>query len=195
MDTANLVLEYIKVLLSLPVVAAVAIFAFVRIFKEEIRSVLKGRPKIKLGAFEFSQVERSNEELPARGEKPSATPPEAPSLPDNLTLTPEQIKRVVDNVEAERARATLWGYRYLNYYLARSTQHVLDWLASLDTRTTLAMFDSVWLPVIPSTKERHAIINALESHYLIALRGEVIEITPKGHEYLEWRGPLPDEAT
>ena len=147
MEIANLILEYIKVFLSLPVVAAVAIFAFVRIFKEEIRAVLKGKPKIKLGGFEFSQVEKTNEELPARGEQPSATPPEAPSLPENLTLGPEQVKAVVDAFDAERARATLWEYRYLNYFFARSTQHVLDWLASLSKRTTLSMLDSFWLPV------------------------------------------------
>lgn len=197
MDIATVVLEYIKVFLSLPVVAAVAVIVFLRIFKDEIRSYLRGRPKIKFGGLEFSasQIEKANEELPARGEQPSATTPDAPILPENLTFTPEQVKTVVDAFDAERARAALWEYRYLNYFFARSTQHVLDWLASLDKRTTLSYFDSFWLPVIPSAKERHAIINALESHYLIALRGEVIEVSEKGREYLEWRGPLPDETS
>lgn len=197
MKIANLVLEYIKVFLSLQVVAGAAVVAFFVIFKGEIRSLLKRTPRIKFpGGWEFStsQLEKTNEELPAQGEQPSATTPDAPSLPENLTLTPEQVKALGEAFDAERARAALWEYRYLNYYFARGTQHVLDWLASLDKRTTLSYFDSFWLPVIPSAKERHAIINALESHYLITLRGQVIEVSEKGREYLAWRGPLPDET-
>lgn len=198
MEIANLVLEYIKAFLSLQVVAGALVITFFFMFKGEIRSLLMRRFKIKLpwGAeVSASQIEKANEELPARGKKPSATAPDAPSLPENLTLTPEQVKTLEEAFAAERARVALWEYRYLNYFFARSTQHVLDWLASLDKRITLSYFDSFWLPVIPSAKERHAIINVLESHYLIALRGEVIEVSEKGREYLEWRGPLPDETS
>jgi hypothetical protein len=163
-------------------------------FKEEIRSLLMRRFKIRWlgGEVSASQLEKANEELRARGEQPSVTTPETPKLPSNLTFTPEQVKTVVEAFDAERARATLWEYRYLNCFFARDTQRVLDWLASLDTRTTSPMFDSFWLPLIPRAEERRTIINVLEAHNLIALRGEVIEVTPKGHDYLRWRGPLPD---
>ena len=194
METAKLVLEYIKAFLSLQVVAGAVVITLFLMLKGEIRSLLTRRFKIKLpwGEVSASQIEKANEELPARGEKPSATTPDAPSLPETLTFTPEEVKALRESFAAERARAALWEYRYLNYFFARSTQHVLDWLASLEKRTTLSFFDSFWLPVIPSAKERHAIINALESHYLIDLRGGVIEVSDKGREYLEWRGPLPD---
>jgi len=198
MEIAKLVLEYIKAFLSLQVVAGAVVITLFLMFKEEIRSLLMRRFKIKLpwgGEVSASQIEKTNEELPARGEKPSATTPDAPDIPENLTFTPEQVKTVVDAFDAERARATLWEYRYLNYFLAGSTQRVLDWLASLNKRTTLPFFDNFWLPFIPNPKERQAIINALESHYLIALTGEVIEVTSKGQEYLQWRGPLPDNTT
>ena len=92
------------------------------------------------------------------------------------------------------ARAALWEYRYLNYFLARGTQRVLDWLNALGVQTTATMFDSFWLPFIPNAQERQAIITALQAHSLIAMNGQVIEVTPKGKEYLTWRGPLPDEA-
>jgi hypothetical protein len=183
------------VFLSPQVVAGAVVLAFFLVFKEEIRSLLMRRFKIKLpwgGEVSASQVEKTNEELPARGEQPPVTPPDAPRLPQNLTFTPEQIKTVEEAFAAERARATLWEYRYLNCFFARNTQRVLNWLASLNIRTTLSMFDSFWLPLIPSAEERRTIINVLEAHDLIALKGDIIEVTPKGRDYLQWRGPLPD---
>ena len=83
-------------------------------------------------------------------------------------------------LDAERARAYLWEYRYLNHFLAFHTQQVLDWFASLPNRTSMALFDSVWLPLIPSTDERRAIITALQAHYLILVQNELVEVTPKG---------------
>ena len=89
----------------------------------------------------------------------------------------------------------MWEYRYLNYYLVPATQRVLEWLASLNTRTSYSFFDTLWMPAIPSAEERRAIINALETHHLIQFQGELIEVTPKGREYIQWRGPLPPPAT
>lgn len=117
------------------------------------------------------------------------------SLPQNLSLTPEQVEGIRQLFEAERAKAYLWEYRYLNYFLAQSTQRVLDWLASLQTRTSVSLFDTLWLPAIPSAEERRAIVNALQAHHLIQLTGELIEVTPKGREYIQWRGPVPPVAT
>jgi hypothetical protein len=69
-----------------------------------------------------------------------------------------------------------------------STQHVLDWFASITAPVSLSLFDTLWLPTIPAAKERKAILDALEKHYLIAIVNELISVTPKGHEYIEWRG-------
>lgn len=197
MEIATLVLEYLKVFLSTPVVAGVTVIAFFVLFKEDIRGLLKRIARIKFpggGEFSITQIERASEELPPRGEQPLVMQSVAPTLPDNLTLTPEQVKVVGEVFSAERARAALWEYRYLNYFLARSTQRVLDWLAALNVRTTTSLFDAYWLPVIQNAEERRAIVNALQAHYLIALNGDVIEVTPKGREYLQWRGPIPNAA-
>lgn len=200
MDIAKLVLEYLKLLLSPQIVAGIVIAAFLLLFRPELRSLLNRIAKIKLpGGAEVStsQIERSSEELPARGEKPPPLPAEsseAPSLPSNLTVSPEQLQTLEEAFAAERARAYLWEYRYLNYFLARSSQRVLDWLAGLAVRTTVGTFDAFWLPVFPIAQERQAIVTALQAHYLVVLTGELIEVTPKGREYLQWRGPLPDEA-
>lgn len=199
METAKLVLEYLKVLLSAQVVAGAVIVAFLLRFKPEIGNLLNRIAKIKFpgGEVSTSQIERSNEELPAKGEQPQPQPAE-PSrtalLPGNLPIGTEQMQSLQEAFQAERARAFLWEYRYLNYFLARSSQRVLDWLAGLGVRTTTDTFDAFWLPVFPNAQERQAIIGALQAHYLVVLAGELIEVTPKGREYLQWRGPLPGEV-
>ena len=105
------------------------------------------------------------------------------------------MKKVAELFQAERARAYLWEYRYLNYFLAYGTQKVLDWLACLPTRTSCDLFDTFWLPYIPSAEERRAIITALQAHHLIMIQDNLIEVTPKGREYIQWRGALPEKKT
>ncbi len=94
-------------------------------------------------------------------------------------------------MQSERARAHLWEYRFLNRFLVLNTQRVLDWLAGLPDPPTFTMYDAWWQQVIPSAEQRRTIVQVLEEHNLIVMRGDLIEITPKGREYIEWRGPLP----
>jgi len=197
MEIAAIVLEYVKVLFSAPVISGAVVVVALLLFRKDIRSLLRRVAKIKLpGGSEFSttQIEKSGEDIPARGEQPPISKPAPETLPENLTLSPDQQVAVKQVFEAERANARLWEYRYLNYFLARGTQSVLDWLASLNTRTTLTLLNTIWLPLIPSAEELRAIIHALQAHYLIVLTGELIEVTPKGREYLQWRGPLPEKS-
>lgn len=198
MDIARLVVEYLKVVLSPQTIAGSIVLAFLFLFKEDIKALILRIAKIRLpggSELSISQLERAHEELIPKIEKPPVTPTEEVLLPENISLNPDQIEAVRQLFEAERAKATLWKYRYLNYFIAPITQRVLDWLASLSTRTTVTLFDSLWLPIVPNAEERRAIINALQAHYLIALAGELIEVTPKGRDYLQWRGPLPEAAT
>lgn len=198
MEIARLVLEYLKVALSPQTLAAAVAIVFFLAFKEDIKALMRRIAKIRFpGGSELStsQVERSSENVPAGEARPPLPPAEQVSLPQNLSLTPEQVQGIRQLFEAERAKAYLWEYRYLNYFLVPSTQRVLDWLASLQTRTSVSLFDTLWLPAIPSAEERKAIINALQAHHLILLTGELIEVTPKGREYIQWRGSLPPMAT
>jgi len=88
-------------------------------------------------------------------------------LPPGVTLSADQQQRLTELIQAERSRAALWEYRYLNCFLVPATQRVLDWLAGLNQRTSVSMFDSLWSAVIPNPQERVAIIAALENHHLI----------------------------
>lgn len=198
METARLVLEYVKAILSPQVVAGIAALAFFLMFKEDIKALIRRIAKIRFpggGEVSTTQVERASEESPHREAAPPVPPPEQVPLPPSLSFTPDQVEQIAQAFQAERAKAYLWEYRYLNYYLVPATQRVLDWLASLSTRTSYSLFDTLWMPTIPSAEERRAIINALETHHLIQFQGELIEVTPKGREYIQWRGPLPPPAT
>ena len=195
MEIAKIVIEYLRVILSPQVVISVTILIILMIFQSELQVLLKRIAKIKFPngtEISTSQIERSHEELSAKGNKPEplSTPSSEPVSLPSFTLTQEELKKLEEIFAAERARAALWEYRYLNHFLAFSSQCIPEWLASLNQRTTIATLHSVWLPTIPNAKEREAIIQALEGHYLISLSGELIDVTPKGKEYLQWRGPL-----
>jgi hypothetical protein len=112
------------------------------------------------------------------------------SLPEHVTLTPDQAQEVMRLIQSERAAATLWEYRYLNFFLARSTQLVLDWIGSLDPPTSLRFLDAQLQASVPDANERTAIFAALQNHRLIEVSGDAVRVNPKGKEYLEWRGPL-----
>jgi len=195
MAIAALVLEYLKALLSPQCVAGIVALVFLWRFRDDIRALMKRVASIKLpGGTELSapQLERAENEKTAAKEPPALSAGTAPALPGSLHLTPEQASAVAEAFRAEQAKAYLWEYRYLNYFLVRNTQRVLDWLAGLKERTTYGMYDSWWLPIIPSANERRAIVNALQAHHLVILHeGELMEVTPKGREYIEWRGALP----
>jgi hypothetical protein len=199
MAIAALVLEYLKALLSPQGVGGVVALVFLSRFQDDIRALMRRVASIKLpGGAEVSapQLERAESEKTGAKEPPALPAGTAPALPEGLHLTPEQAIVVGEAFRAERAKAYLWEYRYLNYFLVLNTQRVLDWLAGLKERTTYSMYDSWWLPIIPSANERRAIINALEAHHLVILHeGELIEVTPKGREYIAWRGPLPSQLT
>ena len=191
MTIAQLVLEYLKVVLSSQVIAGIVAFTFLILFRRDIKALLLRIAKIKLpGGTEVSTPQAAKlEETPK--DKPLPKPPQDPSLQLPQNLNQKQLEEVRQLLEAERAQAYLWEYRYLNYFLAYQTQQVLDWFASLPSRTSLELFDAIWLPAIPSAQERQAIINALQAHYLIHIEHGLIEVTPKGREYIQWRGPLP----
>ncbi len=192
MNRAQLVLQYLETILSPQIVVGVVVTVFILLFRKDLRALMARIAKIRLpGGSELfaTQLERAPDEK-TKDEKPA---PVAASvdLPDNLSLTPEQVEIIRNFVLSEKANAALWEYRYLNYFLVIGTQRVLDWLAALESGTSLSLFSNFWHPLIPNPSERSAILGALETHCLIKVTGEYIEITPKGREYVQWRGTAP----
>lgn len=192
MDIANLVLEYIKALLSVQMVlGALAAIALV-LFKTELRALLNRVASFKWGSAEISAPQPTSTAPTETGAEPGKLPgPELPVLPAGIQVNAEDAKRLEQAMLSERARAHYWEYRYLNHFLVANTQRALDWLASLPNAATFTTYDALWQLRVPTAEERRKIIRALEEHNLVVLHGDLIEVTQKGREYLEWRGPIP----
>jgi len=192
MDYANLILEYLKVLLTAPVLFSLLAVWFITLFREDIKALILRIAKIKLPGGTEVSTPQSNQ-LATEEQKP------APRIDNQVAvaglpadLAPQQRQAVEQLIRSHIATAYIWEYRYLNYFLVRGTQLVLDWLIGLPQATTYMHYDSVWLPIIPSANERQAIINALQTHHLIQQdTSGMIIVTPKGREYQVWRGVLP----
>jgi len=192
MKIAEMVLEYLKVALSTPVVVgAIVVLLFCK-FKSDISALMGRIGKITLpGGGELSMSQRERTANESGGETPPVPSLSEVDLPQGLTLSPEQVREVQQVIAGERANACLWEYRFLNYHLVIRTQRVLDWLASVPSPPTILLFDNL-LQHLP-TEERAAIIGTLQSHHLVdLLNGELLKVTPKGYDYIAWRGPLPD---
>lgn len=106
--------------------------------------------------------------------------------------TSEDIKSLKDALQSQNTISRLWEYRYLNYFLVRQTQTVLDWFSNIGIPTvSTEVFNAVMLNLIPDQVSRQAILDALKHHYLIQGEDNSLSITDKGREYIGWRGPLP----
>ena len=191
MEIAKIILEYCRVFLSAPVMIAVAAISFFVLFREDLKALFLRIAMIRLpGGAELLTSQSQRQEREAEHSKKPI--PEPSLVPVNLPELPLQERKEIENIiKSERANAYLWEYRYLNYFLVYRTQQVLDWLATVPQPVSFYFANSFWLPIIPNAEERTAILNALTMHHLVQMKGEAIEVTPKGREYLQWRGPLP----
>lgn len=193
MEIAQIVLEYLKVLLSAPVVVGVVVLAFFLLFRDPITKLLERWADWKIRFPGGTEISAQTSQPLESSAGPEVDPADVPmdNVPTNLTG--EQRRAIVDILRSLTANAYLWEYRYLNYFLVRATQIVLDWFVGLDSSVTRARYDAVWLPIIVSPEQRRAILDALANHHLIQIDSvtDLVSVTPKGREYHEWRGPLP----
>ena len=120
---------------------------------------------------------------------PSTTlaPSAAPALP---TVPPTDQDAALS---AAQQAARIWQYNFLNLFLVRRTQVVLDWVAGRTAEGNPAsfdLFDAIW-HFVPR-EERQAIIRVLTGHALVATDDRnLMTLTPKGRAYVTFRGPLP----
>ncbi len=189
-------MEFLKIILSGQVVwGGVVVFA-VLLLRKELKKLIGGIAGIRfLGGevYTSSQAEKTKEEAKEPTEKPTIPSSESLPVPRGINLPPEQMETIRQLLSAERVNARLWEYRFLNYYLVFGTQRVLDWLASRIDAPTVALYDNFFGQWIASAAERQAILSALQRHYLVE-DGPLLRVTPKGREYIAWRGPLPSPA-
>ena len=170
-DHARLILDYLRVAASWPpVVCVLGVVAFVK-FKKPITALIDRIGSIRLPGGSEVMAQQPPEAITKDG--PQATDP-APATSEGNEL------------------ARLWEYRYLNFFLVRRTQTVLDWLCDRpDLTLTLEAYDAWLLPFVPNPSERAAIIGALRAHHLVEVDNQTISVTEKGREYRKFRGPIP----
>jgi hypothetical protein len=189
----NLLLEYLKVLLTIPTLASLVLIIFICTFKQELKNLINRIASIKFpGGAEVNTPQPSKEIS-----NPSVSISKV-QLSDTLPsgLTESQETAITQLVKSHIANSYLWEYRYLNYFLVRKTQLVLDWLTNFNQPVTANLYDSVWIPSIHNANERQIILDVLQAHHLIQIdQLGMIGLTAKGKEYIEWRGVLPELTT
>lgn len=181
MEWYLVLLEYVKALVTWPVAAVAIVLVLRRALVHLIEHVVTVRvPGVQLDT-------RQQSELAAPRPVPQ-TP--APPLPGIVQLTPQQQEELKKVFQAERAAARLWEYRYLNLFLALSTQLILQWFLGVQV-TTEDAYDVYWSQYIPDASQRKIILQVLTGHHLVEPEGPALRVTDKGREYVGWRGPLP----
>lgn len=191
---ANLALEYVKVFLSTPSVVGAIVLVVLLTFRRQIAALIDRIRRLNWpgGSATFGREQGKVEEAAAGGSPAGTLPPNTSpvQLPQHITLSPQQAQEIAQLIRSERANAALWEYRYLNFYLVRSTQAVLDWLATLPQPVSERLVDSHLQAFVPDANERAAISSALQRHHLVVAADGAIRVTDKGREYIQWRGPL-----
>lgn len=188
----TLVLEYLKVFLSWPVVIGIGGTICLTFFKNDVRALIKRIATVEFpGGKIVTQQEKLNEETPVSVEEatPVTTVANDPPVPaiDQLTLTAAERDALRAAFLAERIATRLWEYRFVNYFFAPMTQAVLDWLIGLGQATTVGAYDAYCTPRIQNGGERQAILTALQMHTFIQIDANVIlTVTDKGREYAAW---------
>jgi len=150
---AQLILDYIKVILSPQVIAGAVGFTLLALFRDAFKALLLRIAKIRLpGGTEVSTSQITKAEEAAENKPLDRLPPAEPPPPLPPSLDHNELEQVKQLLDAERARAYLWEYRYLNYFLVYHTQQVLDWFASFPSPTSLSLFDSAWAATHPKRR-------------------------------------------
>jgi len=193
MSIVQIVLDYLRVLLSAPVMAATVAIVFFVLFRNDLKALFLRVAKLKFpGGVEVSTTQSARIGNEAPTNPPAVPGMPAPSVTLPAQLTDQQREQINSLLAAEQATSRVWEYRFLNYFLVAHTQRVLDWLSQFPQQVPYSFYDTQWLPIIPDANERIAIITALQAHHLIQTDSQLLVVTPKGREYIQWRGqPKP----
>jgi hypothetical protein len=154
MAVANLVLDYLRVILAWPFMAMVTVLVGLIIFKEDIRLLMTRIAKIRFpGGSELStqqlEPDQRGKDGSNRDEIPDVEVNEIDTLLQELESTQQQREAIRQLYSDERANAYIWEYRYLNHFLASHTLQVLNWLSTLNTPTSYSLFDNIWAQASP----------------------------------------------
>ena len=158
----RILLEYLKVMTSWPVVVLIIASCFLRTFRPQIAVFLENLRRVTgPGGIQFdsagTQSQESRTETPAIASK-------------DPTVANE---------------ALLWEFRYLNRFFVLKTQIVLDALIQFGSVNKKEFLDQ-WAVSMASLTEKNVMLSVLGEHGLIILDAESISISDKGRQYHDW---------
>jgi hypothetical protein len=153
-------------------------------------------------------IETVEKRQPGRAQNlPSGQPNQLINLPSPQSQSTETTQQpepsgqpaapAVSELVQLRQRSLFWEYKFLNMFLVYRTQWMLGWLIDQQAKgqqTPLAAFDAELAGQHVAMDERVAVLQALETHLLVARENDLIRVTDKGLDYARWRGPLPQPA-
>jgi hypothetical protein len=134
----TMVLDYLKVLLTWPVIGGSLIATFLLLFRAQIQSLINRTGRIKFPGGEFSTSQQEKIEEVGGRTQPGPITPATPSPPElgGMHLTKGDLAEIQAYFQAERATARIWEYRYLNY--GSSCKRVGDFRAEGPTNRWIA---------------------------------------------------------
>ena len=187
----DLALEYLRVILSWPSVTAILGAAILLLFRRELAAHIQ---RIKTVSFPGGSIDTLQQQrAPIEQSIVASTTTEPPISTSaersdgSILLSSSDAAKLKGWITSTRTASLIWEFRYLNFFLAPSTQKILEWISTLEGgATSYNGYDAVWVPIISNQQERLAVVTALQAHYLIENRDDTLSITAKGREYLKW---------
>ena len=200
MNTVEIILKFLDVLLTWPVTALVLGGVFIYLFKTEIKALLKSK-KVKVGNVEFEQNLQSQDKEDVEEESTMTQPKNGKYFSDEQIT---QLGQAINNLENDTTqkqqkinelttlavqlneKAETFEFLYLNNLLVINTKIALKhWFK--DGSTKDYFMSSYPLPdtVADKNQELSAIFNVLLVNGLIEQGGEIFKISQKGKKFLE----------
>jgi len=201
MGINQIILEYLRIILSWPLLIFILLIIFLFKFANSIKVFLENLRLLKAGPFEFSQQQEPPEEIEKKIEDKLEE--------SGITLTKEQLKQIEETLEtlsrekenkesqifkqqevirywAERAE--LYEFLYLNLYLVYNSKLALRWFINPSTKDNFIYSFPLPPQIVNQITEKEAIFNALLSNGLIEQDGLVFKISEKGKRFLKFLG-------
>jgi len=184
MNINQIILEYLSILLSWPLLVFILGIVFLFKFSNSIKTFLENLRSLKAGPFEFSQQQKPPEEIEKKIEDKLEE--------SGITLEKEdkefQISQQQEVIRYWVERAKLYEFLYLNLYLVPNSKTALLWFINPSTKDNF-IYSFILPPQIVNQKEeKEAIFNALLSNGLIEQDGILFKISEKGKRFLKFLG-------
>ena len=197
------VLEYLKIVLSWPVLGSAALVLIICWLRRPLDHLLRNISVRTPGGIEI-QAQQAKPE-PSEQEKPGTVSldPEQQrelqefieSLQEQLNLTVQEKEAVVQAASEEITKAwssaRSWEFMYLDRFLVPHTKLTLCQIHARQGQMTREYFCSLWPAFNFGTEsEREAVLNALQTTGLLQQTGNMLTLTGKGRNFLAFLGFL-----